>query len=312
MGKLKNIMFLIILFLVISGCTYYSADIPIADIIFQMDIGKENEVLGFYSIDSREIKTVDRPGILTQPYYLNNDTLVAINKKGYPNYPFDQPGWLTFEQLIDNRQTSACVDTNVFIDFFLPYNGNIVFIDGNTLKVFDVNLCKEGKDIVSLAGVRIEKFHFISSFSLNKNSPYLIISYQDGSKVTLIRMNIINNEILDYKRYGENPSLSPDGTQVAYYGLDGIHVMDISGYEDQLLINDNPRMAFYDTFIDRSRYNHPKPQWAPDGSQILFHKCILENCLSYDNYSIFLYSLLSGKTEKIADHAINPSWNTEK
>jgi Tol biopolymer transport system component len=311
-GLMKTSLCLFILFFIITGCNYYPEKIPIADIVFQMDIGKENEVLGFYSIDSHEIQVVDRPGLLTQPYYLNKDTLVAINKRGYPNYPFDLPGWLEFEPLIDYYQTSGCFSKAVFIDFYLPYKGNIVYIDGNIVKEFDVNLCTIGNDIVTLDGLGIDKERFISSFSLNDNSPYLIISYQNGSKVTLMRINLSNHEILDYQRYGENPSLSPDGTQVAYYGLDGIRVMDISGKEDQLLVNDNPRMEFYDTFIDRAEYNHPKPQWAPDGSQILYHKCILESCLSYDDYSIFLYSLNNGEVEKLVDHAINPSWNKIK
>lgn len=58
-----------------------------------------------------------------------------------------------------------------------------------------------------------------------------------------------------------NPAFSPDGTKLAY-GLGGIHILDLTSGQDQLILADN------DTMNPAERHIFSPHLWSPDGSKL--------------------------------------------
>jgi hypothetical protein len=300
------------------------------DIVFQTERdGFEN--LGFYSLTtggSTELK-IERG--LTSPYILEEGDLVAlwnnanVNPRGVAGYltilrqsapevmensgdPRMNIGNITNQR--KNTQGLFCKKDDFFSGLIRPYRNKLILnsISGNALNIVDPNECKIESELINLSDVGISKENHqrIQGFSVNTDSNILVLSTEDRNLETynLKRVNLSTNEVMDFKKFGINPSVSPDGKEIAYLSEDGIRIMGIDGNELKKVTDDYPWM-FGSGF--------PKPEWSPDGLQLIYHRCPgkvkeLHDCTNYGNYSVFLYDIRTGVERKLFDNGVNPSW----
>ncbi len=260
---------LILLPVFLIGCVgVYSVDetAPTGDfdIVFQTEMdGYDN--LGFYSLttkDSTELKT--KRG-LTSPYVLSDGNLVAlwnnasVNPRGVAGYltilrqtpeetaeNYGEPRTI-FGRITDLRQKSQglfCKIDDFYSNLIRPKGNELILnsIITNTLNIVEPKDCKFVNELLNLSDIGISKENHqrIQAFSVNTNSNTLVLSAEDRNLRTfnLMRVNLSTKEVVDFKKFGINPSISPNGKEIAYLSEDGIRIMDIEG-KDILKITDD-------------------------------------------------------------------------
>ena len=128
----------------------------------------------------------------------------------------------------------------------------------------------------------------------------------------LFGVNLPSKTFTDYDIVGVYPSISPDQRQAIYLGIDGIHIMDINGDNNKLIVHYNPTGFRSGPLFDRGV--NPKPVWSSDGQTILYHKCnqpANKGCEYIDDYEIYIYDFRIGTEKMIISGGINPSWYSE-
>lgn len=276
------------------------------DIIYQTSVDKK-DAIGFYSSKSNSTESLSSGRPYTLPLIVDDSHLVTIAKNGYPNYPFNKPGSISILSIPTSEE--ICRTQELRIDNFGLFNRSIVFLEENVLYQLNIENCTS-KPILDFSSIlEIPDKWYVIECNISLDSKYLIFTLLDNHWVPSIkRLDLENNEVFDFGRNGINPAVSPDNNLVAYYSYDGIHLMTIDGTEDKLIVPDDIRSS--DSIIT-GVYQSPKISWSANGDKLLYHKCILEegeSCLTYGDYSIFIYDLSTAKEEKIIDNGLNPSW----
>lgn len=313
----KRFLFLALVFLCLSGCRGSDQpiefdqpiNIPEADVVFYTidEIPGEvlgNEILGFYSFDDPIIKKIDTDEELITPYYLKPDTIVALWKQGNPGLINEFVGKVFIFSSNNFRvcRSEEASGFNVHI-----HNGNILITTVYTINLVDSNDCSLIKTILNqedLSNFEYKPLYY-SSFDLAQGENFLIVSLNDRE---MIRIDLPEKNILDYKKIGMNPSISPNQSQIVYVGTDGIHTMDINGENDQLIISLMTNEDSYRSGIP------PRPNWSSDGKKIIYHKCDFSSgqlCGKIDYYNIYLYDFETNTETLLIEHGINPSWGLD-
>ncbi|HZH40206.1 MAG TPA: BamA/TamA family outer membrane protein [Gemmatimonadales bacterium] len=187
--------------------------------------------------------------------------------------------------------------------------GNDFFID---LYLADAETGKTIRRLVkSTTSSNYESLRFIySSGSFSPDGRYFAIAVKHKDRDDLVIFDIQKNKEAARLRIPlngvNNPTWSPDGSQLAFTGYDG-------GLADLFIVNKDGS--------DLRRLTHDKyadllPQWSPDGKTIAFATDRGPNTnfetLATGNYRIALYHLDSGQIE-VLDHMeygrnVNPVW----
>ncbi len=293
----------------IVGCNINGGEIPRydSDIVYQT-MSEKKEIVGFYTISTKSSVFFYPNEPLIYPYYFSDELLAAIEKIGYPNMVPEMGGVLT---IMRNTNTGRyCGNANSKISEFHPFGTDFSVETDYIIKVINPRNCEITQSLFDVSSTKLFKKDNTSiwSYAVNNNSPYLILTIATFPDLYFIRINLLTNEILDYDRFGVNPSISPDGKMVAYFSQDGIRTMDIDGNEKIKVTDDRNWIPGAEFVKD---YVWPKPEWSPEGSQLIYHKCEyskIESCLEYSDYTVYIYDIASGKEEKILDSALNPSW----
>ena len=187
--------------------------------------------------------------------------------------------------------------------------GNDFFID---LYLADAETGKTIRRLVkSTTSSNYESLRFIySSGSFSPDGRYFAIAVKHKDRDDLVIFDIQKDKEAARLRIPlngvNNPTWSPDGSQLAFTGYDG-------GLADLFIVNKDGS--------DLRRLTHDKyadllPQWSPDGKTIAFATDRGPNTnfetLATGNYRIALYHLDSGQIE-VLDHMeygrnVNPVW----
>ena len=139
--------------------------------------------------------------------------------------------------------------------------------------------------------------------NLSKNKDFLILSLDKN----LAKLYLEEKEIFDFQRSGISPTISPDQQKASYYEPNGIHIMNINGEEDKLVVP-----------IDYGCYYNsvtPTANWSSDSKKIVYHKCIsyhCNTCSDIKDYDVFMYDIVSGTETFLFQKWINPSWQPEE
>jgi hypothetical protein len=276
--------------------------IPDADIVFYtIEKGKPgdnqgNELIGFYKFSDQQIAEVNFDTNLIKPIMLGNDTLVAIQKRGSPGTLDDGSGYL---YVFRNGEYTKCKYSSSF-GSYITTNGESVFITAiNGINVIDIDDCSSetiltDTDILTVFSIK----PYLGSFSISKDLNLMILS----SYNRLVKVNLPEKEFQDYHKSGNHPTLSPDGSKVAYISDDGIHIMDINGENDLMIVE------LSDSY---QAGGDPVPIWSSNGNQLIYHKCTLpkdNSCLSIEDYSVFIFDIVTGVETHIINGGINPSF----
>lgn len=286
--------------------------LPDADIVFQTiekqegnELGKE--ILAFLSLTDGAITKIDFGRNLMTPHYINSDTLVSLNKWGYPGTIIGYSG----NVFIIKGNTFLHCDTVVTTGRdLLPYKENFLIISEKKINLVSSEDCSLQKVIISEDELSdFDTGAEISSYSLSKNGDFLIVSLYIDNKLSLENINLSTKSHKEYKENGINPSISPDQSQIAYLGRDGIHLMGIDGENNILLV---PYETNYnDESANFWRDNLPIPNWLNDGTKIIYHKCIQplnKPCDDISDYNIFEFDLKTSTEILLIKGGINPSY----
>jgi hypothetical protein len=302
----KKIQLLVLFFVVfpLLGCSGQTQKTPQGDfiVVYQTE-GARHDAIGFYSDKINEPQIFESDYSLITPYFFSMEgLLITIATRGFNNDPsVNIPGYIKVYNT--NSPDKGCLGE--FSEEIHPYGGNVASLEEGVISNIDPKTCTLGKVIFSQNSIGWNKKDIqIGNFSLREQNPNLVLSVSQGDINSLFRINLDTKEILDYKKFGINPALSPDGRRVAYLGADGIRIMNIDGEKDYQIT----KGALWE---DSNIENWSKPEWSADGKKLLYHKCNLsgiKHCLSYSDYSIYVYDLSTGTEEKIIDFGVNPSW----
>lgn len=316
--RTKYLIF-IILVLLISGCGpnqyhpikwKHPIKIPNADIVFSTITeprDKElfgDDILGFYTFadESTEFLDLGSGYSPVRPYYLDAETLIAVNKLGY------------YGEINETRSDLLILWQNIhqrcfqFVGDAFPNNGNIIFF-GEDITVVNEYDCSTVRTIFTEEDLySFGEFYQIGLQALAQDESFIVFDVAHD----LIKVTLPQKEVFDYQREGEIPSISPDQKKIAYIAPDGIHIMDTTGENDFLAVPYRSSSYEGEEYDVWSRGTPPRPNWSKDSSKIVYHKCILHvnyYCSYINNYNIFVYDLKTKEETMIITSGLNPSWN---
>jgi hypothetical protein len=180
------------------------------------------------------------------------------------------------------------------------------------IAVFDLSKCKITKTLVDYSA-NPEKY-YISGFSYSPDNQKLLYGlilnpYADPEterKYQLVQLNLKTGD-QETIAEGINPAWSPDGTQIAYVGLDGLYVMNTISYDTKMLIS-HPLFDPWRIIAPETKI--PFPKWSPDGKSLVYHYCSKPFPCKTEDTQIFTISSVGGKEVLIHSGGEYPSWGS--
>jgi hypothetical protein len=279
-------------------------NIPKSDIVYQTidenlnsDYYKK-DLLGFYSLIASENSLLDLGLPLLTPFYFRGNEIISFYKLGNPGNVNDYSGNI----IIFTSDGYLWCDKPEATGWWLqPFQDNVLLSSEDGINLIDGDDCSliktiiNQKQLVSLTGTK-----YLTPFSLSSDGKFMVIS----SDYRLFRINLVDLnsfDIVEYRKTGTNPSISPDP--------DGIHIMDIDGNEDRLIVY---YLAYKDQSHEILKGVLPKPQWSDNSSMLVYHKCInfdtADYCMDVNDYLISIYYLVDQTERQLIINGINPSW----
>jgi len=96
---------------------------------------------------------------------------------------------------------------------------------------------------------------------------------------------------------GINPSWSPDGTRIAYIGIDGLYVLDMNdpGAQPKQLLD----ISFFKSWTDGGSAAGfvTTPSWSPDGEWLVYHRCEAARYCTWEDATIYKIPSSGGAEE---------------
>jgi WD40 repeat protein len=123
----------------------------------------------------------------------------------------------------------------------------------------------------------------------------------NSKKEEISLMNSDGSGVRHLHVYGSDPSLSPDGTKIAFCSIresiySQIYVMNVDGSEQKRLTNINTGDAC-------------APVWSHDGKKLVFHAFALVN--PRRNPEIWVMEVDGSNQKRLTDHGLDPAWSPD-
>ena len=171
--------------------------------------------------------------------------------------------------------------------------------------MFDMDTCKQIKTIFDVYDQE-GKAH-IQGFSYNPETRELVFGeivdtpYPPSYHIKLLNLNTGEQSELANGFY---PIWSPDGTRVAFFGMDGLYVMKVDENKPRMLIN----IQFSDpkSGLDPENLVSP-PHWSPDGEWLVYHLCVMRLCW-VDKIAIYKIRVSDGFQVQLYTGGKFPIW----
>lgn len=309
MKTIYKVLFIIVClitsFLLIKMCIKFIQDntwpktVPARDIIYQT--GEYS--LNFINVDGTGLQKVYLKQQVMKPVSsADGETIYGLENWGYPAY------W----EIKKGKYKVCSKDQQYFgkilgqIEEYEITNGQhiVLLSDIEKIVTFNLDTCKETKILIDYEG-------HLGTYNING------ISFQHSTQ-TLLFGRIVdpyknpNYQIIKYVlstgteeviAKGLNPSWSPDGSKIAYIGLDGIYIIGSNDPQARLLVKDE----FTNTKIDDILDFKPILRWSPDGKWIVAHHCNEKNC-STDDAEINIIRVSDGFQKTIFVGGKFPAW----
>jgi hypothetical protein len=192
--------------------------------------------------------------------------------------------------------------------FIFPVKGTGYLLDviGRSIELEDMKTCRAVKTLLTIP----DELPWVKSLgyaypSSSGKSIVFAETYRSPWHHVIYMMDIQSGAVREVLQGGRNPSFSPDDQKIAYIGDEGIYVANADGTDNRLIVK-----------IDISSYEpeitslEPYPFWSPDGKSLVYHKCVIAECLgeNLSDFSIFKVDVNSGVEQKIVDSGLFPVW----
>jgi hypothetical protein len=312
MKKIKFVFSLIVLLLSASCSGAIPAekiDFPKTDIVYQaisnhFDLKQPTDnVIGFVNADGSGNALIKIKYRAHQPVFSKAwDGVFFIEaREQYEILPYS--GYASF--LGSNGEYKRCdsFGGNLYAGFVFPINGEKYVLATNSgyIQLLSLEDCNITKTLIQQHDS--DKDRIESSAFPSNAGDQVIFNFQNQALGTyqIKIMDINTGKIQNSLDGGENPSFSPDGTRIAYTKDDGIYIADVNGPNRQRLVS----LSFPESFRLGLL---PTPFWSPDGTLLIYHKCINQVCHDLSDFSIYKVDVTTGKQTKIVDGGLFPVW----
>jgi hypothetical protein len=276
-------LFVFVVFLV-SGCGHVSTGtwiqpFPAGDILFQSETYPKY-VLNTIQADGTNHQTMDLPQNFVRPVWsANGEILYALSTPrgltsyedgGYPTYWNIKSG--NFKNCSDNLPYYWQIEPSPTLE-----SPNVVLLyNVDEIVMFDIDSCKQIKTIFDVYDQ--EGKAQINGFSYNPETREVVFgeivnaAYSPSYHINILNLN--TGEKSEFAN-GFYPIWSPDGTRVAFFGVDGLYVIEADENKPRKLIN----IQFSDIKTTQSPEDLVSPpRWSPDGEWLVYHLCVERLC----------------------------------
>lgn len=186
-----------------------------------------------------------------------------------------------------------------------PYEVIVMYVW--EIVLIDLSRCKKVQTYVDYSAHPGD--YSIAGFSYSPLTQELVYGlvvnpYKEDREYQLIQLDINTGNQVQMAE-GINPSWSPDGTQIAYLGMDGLYVISAEGQGNKKVVY----QPFFSPWEGPSPW-HPTtfPQWSPDGKYIVYHRCSTEDLCRWEEAQIYRISSAGGPEILIHLGGKYPSW----
>jgi Tol biopolymer transport system component len=304
-------IFSIITVLGMTGCqSVWRKPIPTGEIVYQGEEVKNypHYQLGFVDSNGKNNQIIKPNRQFAKPVWSVDGTFLyglSSNEGTYYGYP---AYWD-----LQKRRFGICSRHLPYFDQIQgegnpenPYE--VIVQDIFIIVVMDLSQCIQVRTLVDYSA-QLENYS-IAGFSYNYSKQELIygIVLNQSTEPTyrLMHLNLKTGKEIQIGE-GINPTWSPDGTKVAYIGLDGLYLIKFSG--EKLIIENLVKQQIFDPSIIGSAWNStPMPSWSPDGKWLVYHRCNINEVCTWEDTQIYKISSNGGDEIAIVQGGEFPSW----
>jgi hypothetical protein len=276
-------LFVFVVFLV-SGCGHVSTGtwnqpFPAGDILFQSEV-YDPYVLNLIQADGTNHQIVNLPQNFVRPVWsANGEILYALSAPwGVPSY--EGAGYPAYWNVKSGNFKGCVGDLPLYMQIepspTLESPHAVLLHNAREIILFDMDTCKQIKTIFDLYDQE-GKAQF-EGFSYNHDTRELVFGekvdppYPPTYHIKILNLNTgEKNELAN----GFYPIWSPDGTRVAFFGMDGLYVMKADENKPRKLID--IQYSVPKSGLDPENLVSP-PRWSPDGDWLVYHLCITKLC----------------------------------
>jgi hypothetical protein len=197
---------------------------------------------------------------------------IQIQGSGNPENPYEVIVQDAFT--ITKMDLSNCITVQVFIDNETKYGGNLII--GSSYSPI-----KQG---------------IFYGFLINPTAPQYRLMYRD-----------LKSGEETWVGEGINPTWAPDGTRIAYLGIDGLYLgyFEDNQFTSIKIVN---RPFFNPLAIGGANTQTPEPAWSPDGQWLIYHRCETTKTCKWEETGIYKINVNGGNEELILKGGRFPHW----
>lgn len=198
-------------------------------------------------------------------------------------------------------------------------NTALVISRNNTVEEIDYNQCETKRTLFSLSNylnvfdadtrsfMKIVSAH-LSSYSHLAVSVAKYSASETSYLGAVLIIDLSDNSVNQVIERATNAVWSPDGSQLAYVGVDGLYITETSTFSILYSIPLNDVTIGEGSSIYWRPWL-PMPQWSDDGTKLLYHRhldAIYET--TNVNYNIYVFDLTTQNESLIVESGVNPTW----
>ena len=302
---IRQFVFSFMLALCLTGCkSIWQEPIPEGEIVYQGEgiYNHSGHYLGFVQPDGSDNQVLLPNRDFEKPVWSADGGFLYGLTHGSGSY-YGYPAYWDFQ----NGRFGSCEHS---LPYFMwiqgPFNPDNPYevIVGNYFEIMTIDLsdCDQTQTLVDYSNA--PGHYNLSGFSYFSSTQDLVygLIIDPDSYITQYQLVLKNLETGTTTSLAEgiNPSWSPDGIQIAYIGMDGLYILDLSDPGSQ------PRQILGTPFFDA--FDDPTPSWSPDGEWLVYHRCEVAGICSWKDATIYKIPSSGGAEEAILQGGEFPNW----
>jgi len=305
----------VFVFFLVSGCGHVSTGtwnqpFPAGDILFQSGGYREEPYeLDLIQKDGTNLQTMELPRNFVRSVWSANGEILYGLSSPWGVVPYADAGYPAYWN-IKSRVFKNCVgDLPLYMQIepspTLESLNMVIINNLSEIVMFDMDSCKQIKTIFDVYDQHGNAQ--IQGFSYNQITQEVVFGeIVDPYESPSYHINVLNLNTREQSELAKGffPMWSPDGTQVAFFGSDGLYVMKAD--------ENNPRMLITIRFSDikttlKPEYLVSPPRWSPDGEWLVYDLCGDRIC-TLDKTTIYKIRVSDGFQVQLYTGGENPTW----